>query len=205
MVHHVMAHFMAQHGNDFRRCAIVQQIVGQRDAHRSEKARDVGRDARRLLRGVEHIYVIGGDSVGAGHREDRRFQPAFGQHCEVVEQRRNVKRIDQGLKRQECDRDGGAPDPPAALGRAYRRVDDGQHDRESDNGQAKRNGKLPGPLQEGLIGQSVGVLARESLINRERQPHQSCHHKVLDDVDRHLQEARRPHADRDVPHLAGNT
>ena len=189
-----MAHFLAEHGEDFRWRAAVEQIIGQRDARGAQEARHIGRNSRGLLRSVEGVNVVGRNAIGARHGHNGGPQAALRQLRVMVEQRRDVHGRNHQHDHHERDRDSGAPHPPAALGCARGGIDDRQQDRESEQAHQEAFPEIAAPLQECLVRQPVGVFAHEAFVDRQRQAGQCRRHDVLRDIDRNLQEteARNP-------------
>ena len=86
VVHHIMAHLMAQHRQHFVMRALVQQVVIQENAGGAQKAGDIGRDAVGLARFIHQPDILRRDAIGAREREDVVFQRAVGQGGIVIEQ-----------------------------------------------------------------------------------------------------------------------
>ena len=79
MVHHIMAHLMAQHRQHFVWRALVQQIVVQGNAGGAQEAGNIGRDAVGLARFIHQPDIVGRHAIGARQGEDLLLQRAVGQ------------------------------------------------------------------------------------------------------------------------------
>ena len=201
VVQDVVPHLVPHHGLDLRQRAALEQVVVQSDALRAEKSADVGRDARRLPRGVRDEDVLRRNAVGASEREDRSADGLVGQPRVFVEEREDEDGRDQEGERDEQSRGERSPDPPGPRRPTQHAVE--KNDRQA--AQEDRERELletvahPGP--ERLCGQAVLVLAEETLVDRQRKDEDRRHDDVLCPVEKCLhRSAFRPPL-RPVAHL----
>src|ERR1041385_2070955 len=65
VVSHIVPHLVTEYRQYFVMRSLVQKIVVESDPRRSEKARDVGRDAIGLPRSVRHVDIVRWNTIGS--------------------------------------------------------------------------------------------------------------------------------------------
>src|SRR3990172_8306678 len=169
VVQHVVPHLVAHHRADLLGGAAREKVVVQGDPHRTQNPAHVGADALRLSRRVELIDFVGGNAVGAGHRQNRVLELGNRERAIVVEQGHDEDGRDQRSQGEGGQRDDGAPDPPGLWCATEYRVEKDEQEAQDDERDRERGDSFLEPGAERLIGEAVSVLAEEARINQQRK------------------------------------
>ncbi len=193
-----MPHLVRHHRLDRRQRGALEQVVVERDPLGAEQAADVGRDPRRLARGVHLVDLGDRDAVGARERQDRRLDRRVFERLVLVEDRVDEDRPDQRDEHQQDDRRGAAPERPAPRQLAEDAVEQRQEERADQQVEREVLALVAQPGAEALGREPVVVLAEVLRVEGEREAEQRDDRQVEDPVERGLERLLAAEPPREV-------
>src|SRR6266511_1793363 len=164
-----MAHLVGHHQSYLGECALLEQIVIERDPRRAEEPCDIRAHTRRLARGIHLEDLFYRDLIRARHCENSLADFGFRKRFIRIKERLDEYRRDKDQNKRENNSDSSSPNPPCFRCSPENSVEHDQDYRAADERDAKTNQLLPKPRSESLCCQSVLMLTKEVLVEIERK------------------------------------
>src|ERR1700691_2279086 len=169
VVKNVMPHLVSHDPLYLFRRTAAQQVVIQRDSHRASEATYVGAHARALAGRIDLKNILGGDSIGASHAQDRLCNLPVVQSRNFVKDGNDIDRGDEDNKNQEADGHSRRPNPPGALQPTYYAEQQNHQDAAEHKIHSQTLYLVAHPGAESLRSQPVLVFAKVVFVDRERE------------------------------------
>ena len=152
MIQDVVTHFVGHDFANFRKGALLEQIIVQRDSSRAEKTGHIRADAIRLTRGVNLENLRDRNFIRAGHSQNRFADGRIVEWFVGVEERFDINRSEHDSEHGKKDRNDCAPDPPRSRGATEHRIQGHENQGAGDQLHEQRDQLLLKPLSEILGG-----------------------------------------------------
>ncbi len=201
---HVVAHFVAHHDKKLFAIQLRENRVPQHDALRAPEAGDVRVHGVGVLALGDLVDPAALDPRAIGEPEDVGFERLVFHRAECVEQRVDPDWLHQRHEDDERNRQKAGVQPPSSRAPAQQEVRHPHEQHTDDDADGEPGRFIAGPLAEGLIGETVRVLADESLVVGEREIDQEKDDCEGDEIEPDLEEPLPPRATGPVANASGD-
>ena len=163
-MHHVMARFVPHHRQQLAPIEFGDKGVPQHNALRPHETGHVRIDRLRVGAFVHFVNPAALDARALCQRENLGLERLVLQRAEMVEQRIDPEGRDE--HHQDRGRRGGDPgiEPPPARAVPHQQIRKPEKGRQTRRVHRQALEGIAEPAAKGLVGQSVSVLSKESLI-----------------------------------------